>query len=193
MLGLFNNADNHMPKSAEKKPYVRPLRPEAVRRGELLARLLEDLKMDRLELARDSGVSPQTIWLYLSGKSDIARANQDTADAILRVLGIPDTHAWVVLDIPQDRRDTFRSFRPAPLGHGDDTRVLLDVILEHPLQGSITLPAGFLVRIDTAEREEGLQLVRLPDRYVLGPSSVLPAQGERLGQLVSIDTAVAPL
>lgn len=192
MLGLFDNT-RHMPESAEPKKYVRPVRPEAVRRGELLAQLMEDLKIDRTELANDSGVSGQTIWLYLKGKSDIANATQETADALLRTLGIPDTHAWVALDIPTEKRDTFRSFRPPPMGHGEDLRELQDIILEHPMQGSITLPPGYLVQIDASNMADGLQLLKLDDRYLLGPSSVLPAQGQRLGQLVSIDTAIAPL
>lgn len=192
MLGALSSND-FMANAATPKKSERPITPEAVRRGELLKALLIELGMKKEELAQPGKLSAQAVWLYLNGRSDLANAQQDKAEALLGALGIPDSYAWVKLEIPRDKRGTFRSFRPAPLGHGDDKRELLDIILDSPLQGTITLPAGFLISVDESNKTSGLQLQRLEDRYIVGPSSVLPALGERVGQLVAIDTAFAPL
>lgn len=119
------------------------------------------------DFAINAGISRATLQRYLSGATDIADMQQETADAFLRAMGVADEDAWDILGIPVEARNRFRSFRPFPLGHGPKAEHTpeqqLTLLLEEDLFGTVALPAGTVIRIEQGENQQRHQIYRLLD------------------------------
>ncbi|WP_407543813.1 hypothetical protein Q0M94_28435 (plasmid) [Deinococcus radiomollis] len=169
-------------------PGVNRISEEAFVRGQKFYRLLESLDYSIVDFVRDSKMSKVTLWMYFNGELDMALMRQVSVEKMLGALNVTDTWAWAYFEIPVDRRREWRTFRPPPLGHGEDPRDLFEVILGKPLQGEIIVPPGYVVTIDKGNTMLGLIIVEFGDRYLATQVEFAPAQGTVLGQLVRIDT-----
>lgn len=169
-------------------PGEKQLSPEAFERGQKLQAFLNDNEYPVADFARDSGITPAAVWKYINGELDITRMQQKTVEKFLGALNVPDTWAWAYFSIPKSMRRTWRTFRRPPLGHGDDERELVDIVLNEPLQGEMTVPSGYVITIDPGNTLLGLIVTQLSDRYFVTPADLLQGQGKVLGQLVRVDT-----
>lgn len=169
-------------------PGEKQLSPEAFRRGQKFNALLEENSYAHADFARDTGITAAAVWKYVNGELDIANMQQKTVEKFLTGLNVTDTWAWGYFEIPASVRRTWRTFRRPPMGHGDDLRNLIDIVLETPLQGELTVPAGYVITIDPDNTLLGLMVTRLSDRYFATPADLLSGNGQVLGQLVRVDT-----
>lgn len=170
-------------------------RPEAERRAGLLRDIIEKRGYKNPStFARDSDIAYSNLWLYLAGERDLANMGPATVSKLLTSLNVPDTWAWEYFDIPAAARATWRTFRPPPMGHGEDERRLLDVRLDMPLQGDVMVPGGqgHSITVDRDNVVFGLVVTQLADRYLATPASLLPGNGTVLGQLVRVDMSTMP-
>lgn len=170
-------------------PGEKRLSDEAFERGQKFLQLLEANEYAVSDFIRDSGMSQGSVWMYINGELDIANMRLKTLNRFLETLNISDTWAWVYFSIPRTKRPEWRTFRPPPLGHGEDPRELIDIIVDMPMQGDATVTQGYVMTIDPANKALGLMLVKMTDRYLTVPADLVPAQGQVLGQLVRTDTS----
>lgn len=159
-------------------------------RGLTLRIWLERKDLPIKDFAEAAGIGRSTLNRYLTGEKDLATVEQEIADRLLRVMGISDGEAWTLLQVPEEHRGTFRSFRPPPLGHGAVLRALADIRLEQPMFGSVALPAGTLIRVAEGGPALEHRVVRLADGRLYSASADVKAQGEPLGYLVSAHFAI---
>ncbi|MFC3833449.1 helix-turn-helix domain-containing protein [Deinococcus rufus] len=178
-------------------------RPRAVRPAEILTAAdrglalkawLQHHKIGISDFAINAGISRAGMSRYLSGKTDIAEIQQDTADRLLRAMGVSDEDAWALLGIPTTARSTFRSFRPYPLGHGSMPAATehgaLSVRLDAPLFGSVSLPVGAILRIELHNPRYEHQIYRLRDDRLFAVVSGTPMDASGavlLGGLAGVD------
>ncbi|MFD2610131.1 hypothetical protein ACFSR9_11880 [Deinococcus taklimakanensis] len=177
-----------MPSSATTKKvreYVRT--PESIRRGSLLGKWLEKHDYDSAEFARDAKISKMTMTLYLRGDLDVANMHQRTVEKLLTAMHVSDSWAWDYFEIPSARRTYWRTFREAPMGHGEETpQEQVTITLDMPMSGEgYAAPVGAKVTYDPQNVMHGLLLSKLAGRYVLSLIDALPQQGQVLGQFIS--------
>lgn len=175
-------------KPAAPKPTDQILTP--LDRGQALKAWIQRHDLNITDFAAAAGLSRATLNNYLRGIRDVAAVEQEIADRLLRAMGIADGEAWSLLNIPEENRHTFRSFRPPPLGHGSVTRTLADIRLEQPLFGSVALPAGTLIRLTKEGPALEHLIVRLHDGRLHAVSDGVQAEGEQMGWLVSAHFAM---
>lgn len=162
---------------------------EAFMRGQKLVRLLDANEYPIPDFIRDSGISKAGVWSYINGELDIANMRLRTLEKFLGALNVSDTWAWAYFDIPKAKRKEWRTFRRPPLGHGEDERELIDLVVDMPMQGDVSVVPGYVISIDPANKIVGLMVVKLSDRYLTVPADLAPEQGEVLGQLVATNTS----
>lgn len=176
------------------KRYSKTALPEQIetpqQRGQTLRAWLEAQEIGVGDFALNSGIGRATLNRYLNGTKDLATVEQQIADRILRAMGISDGEAWELLNIPEEARYTFRSFRPPPLGHGAVVQALTDVRLEEALFGSVALPAGTIIRISKDGPTLEHVIVRLEDGRLFATNAGANVNGEVLGGLASAHFAI---
>lgn len=154
-------------------------------RGQALQHFLDTHDLFLEDFARTSKIAMSTLGMYINGELDIARMRQATAERFIGTLGISDTEAWTFFNIPEAQQKSFRTFRPPPLGHGEDPRKLIEIELTSPLQGEWSVPAGHMVQIDPAKTLQGIVITRLDDgRLFALPAHLAAGRGTVMGQLV---------
>lgn len=177
----------------------RPARIETpAERGQALRNWLDVQGISVMAAAEHIGMSRAHLYRYLAGEAvvhgetrpfDLAQLPQEEAERLLTMMGVTDWEAWEILNIPEGNRETFRSFRAPPFGHGRAVQEVVEVQLTEAMVGELPLPRGTTVRIDPARRDdpEALQIVRLEDgRYFsVRPNMVQRAGGTHLGALMS--------
>lgn len=179
-------------KSDESKATATPSS-DALRRGELLKAIIEEIGYGTPhEFARDSKIAYSNLWHYMAGQRDVAKMGQSTVELLLGALNVTDTWAWAYFEIPESARKTWRTFRPPPMGHGDENRRLLEITLDMPLQGDLVSPKGNVITVDRDNTVVGQIVTRLADRYLVTPADLIPGRGLVLGQLIRIDLATTP-
>lgn len=162
-------------------------------RGQALRNWLDVQQLSIKAFAAALGMSRSRFTLYLDGKEfkgkvyDLAEMEQGEAEQLVTLMNVTDAEAWDILGIPKANRETFRSFRPPPWGHGSPVRDMLEMALEVPMVGEVPLPAGAVVRIDPQAADAKYQVVRLEDGrfYSVSPPMLRHTGGEHLGGLVS--------
>ena len=158
----------------------------AAERGQAFQHFLDTHDMFLEDFARKSKIALSTLSMYINGELDIARMRQGTAEKFISQLGISDTEAWKFFNIPALQQRSFRTFRPPPMGHGEDPRKLIEIKLTAPLHGEWTVPAGHIVQIDPANTMSGIVITELEDgRLFALPASVAAGRGRVMGRLVS--------
>lgn len=185
--GMVEASGHNQDKSGARAKREYQPTPESVRRGQLLLRWLEQHDYDQAQFSRDSGISKMTVGLYVKGDLDIANMHQRTVEKLLTAMHVSDTWAWEYFEIPAARRVYWRTFREAPMGHGEEPPqgLVATLELDAPLGGEgFTAPAGALVSYDSGNVLHGLLLVRLPGRYVVARQDALPTAGEVLGEFL---------
>lgn len=172
-------------------------RPEVIEtpqdRGQAMRNWLDVQQLSIKAFAAALGMSRSRFTLYLDGGSfkgkvyDLAEMDQEEAERLMTAMNVTDYEAWEILGIPEANRQTFRSFRPPPWGHGSPVRDVIEVLLQDPMVGEVPLPAGAIVRIDPQAQDAKFQVVRLEDGrlYSVGPLMLGRAGGEHLGGLLS--------
>lgn len=163
-------------------------------RGQALQVWMNLQRIRQKDFLEKADMRRSTFARYISGETDLAAVEQPTADRLLRAMGISDTDAWELLGIPEDRRATFRSFRPYPLGHGTDRQhERIGLIMERltqPLFGSLALPAGVTLFLESGTNNLPHQIYRLADGrlYAVGDGGVITTPGAvHLGGLATAD------
>lgn len=163
-------------------------------RGQALQVWMNVQRIRQKDFLEKSGIKRSTFARYLSGESDLAAIDQATADRLLRAMGITDTDAWEILGIPEEHRATFRSFRPFPLGHGTDRQGertgLIMERLTQPLFGSLALPSGVTLYLETGTNNLPHQIYRLADGrlFAVGDGGGVTTPGAvHLGGLATAD------
>ncbi|OLV20172.1 hypothetical protein BOO71_0000544 [Deinococcus marmoris] len=137
------------------------------------------------DFAKKSNIALSTLGMYITGELDIARMRQATAERFIGTLGITDKEAWKLFHIPLPQQRSFRTFRPKPWGHGEDSRNLIELELKSPLHGEWTVPAGHIVQIDPDSTLEGIVITELDDgRLFALPAQLAAGRGRVMGQLV---------
>ena len=156
-------------------------------RGRALKNYLDVQQISVKAFAVAAGISRAALNNYLAGSTDLAYISQSRAGGIITAMGITDWEAWEVLGIPDDAKETFRTFRPHPEGHGQPVDSMIELRLTQPLIGEVPLPSGTLICIDPAAKDRPIQIVRLPDGRLYSVSVTLfqEAVGEQLGGLIS--------
>ncbi|WP_147364002.1 helix-turn-helix domain-containing protein [Deinococcus cavernae] len=164
---------------------------ESVRRGQRLEQWLKEHEFEASEFSREANISKMSISLYLQGKLDVANMRQRTVEKLLGAMHVSDSWAWTFFDIPEARRKEWRTFRDAPMGHGEEApQQVVTFLLDASLSGEgYALPEGTTLTLDPLSLTRGLLVCRLPGRYVLARPDAVPAQGEVLGQLVKVAPA----
>ncbi|MCY1703572.1 helix-turn-helix domain-containing protein [Deinococcus sp. SL84] len=162
----------------------------AEHRGHALRYWLHVQGFSQTQFQQRVGIGRTTLNRYLNGETDLAVIKSETADKLLRVMGIRDTDAWEILGIPSENRSTFRSTRPWPLGHGPSSQVMADtnlITLEHSLFGSLALPAGSQLEVTRGTNTCRHQIYRLENGmlYAVDPNTPVPPNGEHLGGLLA--------
>jgi hypothetical protein len=155
-------------------------------RGQAFQHFLDSREIFLEDFAKESKIALSTLGMYITGDLDIARMRQATAERFISALNISDTEAWRFFAIPLAQQRSFRTFRPPPLGHGEDPRKLIEIRLTTPLQGEWSVPAGHLVQIDPTNTLEGIVITELEDgRLFALPAHVAAGRGRVMGQLIS--------
>ena len=177
-----------------RKPRIAPganrVSDEAYQRGQALYQFLMKNNMDPKELAEQSGIHLSTVWDYINGVTDLAKIRQASVEKLLGAMGVTDTWAWTYFDIPVASRRQWRTFRPPPLGHGDDPRELLEMHLTSVTQGKYVLWPGDILTIDRNNKTIGVLLAAVGDDLLTGPRTSLPDNAEVIGQVVRIEPAL---
>lgn len=157
-------------------------------RGQALRNWLDVQRTPILGFAKAAGVSRATLNNYLTGTTDLAYIEQKRAAGIIESMGVTDWDAWEILGIPEDARETFRTFRPHPWGHGRALAQVQEIHLVEPMLGELNLPAGALVRIDPSAADKPIQVLKLDDGRFYSVNALLLSRtsGEHLGGLVSV-------
>lgn len=154
-------------------------------RGQALQHFLDSREIFLEDFSKESKIAMSTLGMYLNGELDIARMRQATAERFIGRMGISDTEAWQFFNIPKEQQKSFRTFRPPPMGHGEDPRKLIEITLTQPLHGEWTVPAGHIVQIDPANTMEGIVVTELEDgRLFALPAHLAAGRGRVMGQLV---------
>lgn len=178
---------------SETKRYTRrritPL-PERIEtaqdRGQAFQHLLDTREVFLEDFARESKIAMSTLGMYITGELDIARMRQGTAERFISALDISDTEAWKFFAIPTAQQRSFRTFRPPPMGHGEDPRKLLEIKLTDTLHGEWTVPAGHIVQIDPASTMQGTVIAQMDDGKLWAlPAHLAAGRGKIMGQLIS--------
>lgn len=185
-----------MTQRAGRKTFV-PQIPEKIESGEdrgiVLKAWLEAQGLSQTGFAQRMGISRTMLIKYLNGTSDIAGMTTEVSDKLLRAMGISDQAACELLNIPPENRSVWRSLRPWPLGPGDGEQKAIPestVLLDMPLFGSVSVPAGSLLCITPPGPGDALkhQIYQLPDGryYAVETGSGLSSTGQHLGGLASV-------
>lgn len=181
------------PSYARRTITPRPAKVEtAADRGQMLQHWLDSHEVLQHVFAKRSKIAMSTLTMYLSGVLDIASMRQATAERFLTELKMSDTEAWDWFKIPTEKRRSFRSFRPPPMGHGEEVRKLIDKELKVPLQGRVQAPIGYSVQFNPAITTEGDVVTETPEGelYVL-PVEMAVGRGNILGQFEGVLPAKA--
>ncbi|MCD0155836.1 hypothetical protein [Deinococcus sp. 6GRE01] len=181
-------SEKRAPRQKYKRRKVEPMPATvqtAVDRGRAFQHWLDSNDYFMSDFVKDSGISRAALSAYVSGELDIASMRQDTAERLLRTMGLSDTEAWQFFNIPEEKRATFRTFRPI-LGHGDEMKQVLEFPLKVPLQGVTTVPVGHMIRVNPARQLTGLVVTETQngELYAL-PAEMAQGRGRILGQLVA--------
>lgn len=148
------------------------------------------------DFADRSDLGRATIHRYIKGSKDLADIAAEHADKLLCAMGISDEEAWEILGIPPEKRRTFRSMRPWPLGSGAsdiEAKTDLQLQLKEPLFGSLALPPGAILWIKRGDASLPHQVYELADGRLFSvekTSGVQPA-GTLLGGLSSVHFSAA--
>lgn len=159
-----------------------------VERGLAFRNWLDVNKMSITGLAKAAGISRNSLIEYLNGVVDIAYISQERAEGIITAMNVTDWEAWEIIGIPEDAQPTFRSFRPAPWGHGLAPSTLPTYELKTPMAGEQPLPANVVIHVDPNNYDK-IQVIRLEDGRFYSVTALLVDRidGERLGGLVRVD------
>ncbi|GGL16679.1 hypothetical protein GCM10010844_39470 [Deinococcus radiotolerans] len=138
--------------------------------------------------AEAMGIHRSTLNDYLSGTIDIASISPKRAAAMILAMGVYDKDAWEILGLEGEARESFKTYRPAPAGHGPSQSTDEPITLPTPLLGEQPLPAGAKIYLDPAATDK-VQVIRLEDgRYYSVTALLLQrAGGIHLGGLVRVD------
>ena len=177
---------------SEPKRYIRrratpmPTEVETAKdRGLVLQHILDTREIFLEDFAKQSKIAMSTLGLYINGELDIANMRQATAERFISTLGMSDTEAWKLFNIPPIKQRSFRTFRAPPMGHGEDTRKLIDFALPVQLQGEWSVPAGEIITIDPTNTMDGILVTELADgRLFALPAAVAAGRGTIKGELV---------
>lgn len=171
--------------NARTREYART--PDSIRRGELLKAWLDKHEYDAAEFSRDAKISKMSMSLYLRGDIDIANMHQQTVAKLLTAMHVSDSWAWEYFDIPEPRRMYWRTFREAPMGHGEEEpQEWITMTLDNPLSGEgFMIPPGAKITYDPRNKANDLLLVQLTGRYIIAFEDALPKQGNLLGRFIS--------
>ena len=193
----FRNRNVARDKEGNRLPDVITPRPEQIvtgaDRGQALRHFLDKNAISVAAFAEKVGVSRATLHTYLKGKPDLAYIGRSKAEKLITAMGIYDVDAWEELGIPEDARADFRTFRPAPWGHGQvsdplepKTRRIL--LKDTRLVGEETLSHATAIIVDPSATEK-IQIVELEDgRYFsVTPEMLKHAGGKHLGGLVGAE------
>lgn len=156
-------------------------------RREMLLWLIEEHAGGVTALSRNTGMSRVHIEQLLSGKKNLLRMQQETIEKLLTGLNLPDTRAWELLGIPEADQKRWRTLRPPPMGHGDVIRSVMNVRLDEPLVGDVSVPAGYMISVDRHEMKKGVIVAKLAGRYYATRPDAIPPTADVLGRLISID------
>lgn len=157
-------------------------------RGKALEHFIDTQFGNQTAFATISGVPRPTVSKYCNGQQDLLNAPQFQIERILTHLGMSDTEAWQVFNIPPEQReDNWRTFRLPPMGHGKPPNRERHYNLKKPLQGG--LPIGGLTVIVDEDSKEGVQLVKHANEFFAVTASSSPV-GELLGRIVRIEFPV---
>jgi hypothetical protein len=177
-----------------KKVEFPTTRNTAQERGQALAYWIQENRdptngrpWNQTSFALYTGIARPTLARYIEGAHDWANASQDMVERLLTGMNMPDLEARDYFGIPKKSWDTWRTFRPAPLGHGaaeapsEQQRV---VELVDGLKGEIAVSStsGLSMIVDRTIKT-GLVVTRMGDSlWVMkqdSPTAALP--GEVLG------------
>lgn len=191
MAAVIRKAGDEQSGKKSRRP---PATPESLWRGERLAQWLEQRGFDQAEFAREMGISKMSLSLYVRGQVDLANMQQANVEKLLTAMHVSDKWAWEYFQIPEERRDTWRTFRGPPMGANTELpSTAMSMVLDAPLSGEgYAAPVGAIVIFDTAALLEGAQLVCLSGRYVVALPDAIPGQGKVMGQFLGT-SHVAPV
>jgi len=163
---------------------------DAFERGQALYRLILKLGYEPVSFAAESKIHVSTLWMYIHGRIDLAQIKQPSVEKLLIALAVTDTWAWSYFKIPQELRTKWRTFRPPPLGHGEDPRELYELKLDRSTTGRYVLWPNDVLTLDPGNKTVGLMLARAGEQYVLNGHELLPPEAEIMGQVVRIEPAI---
>lgn len=157
-------------------------------RGQALRNWFDVNKTPLLGFAKAAGISRTTLNAYLAGTVDIAFIDQSRAEGLITAMNVTDWEAWEIIGIPEEARSTFRTFRPAPWGHGQAVSETRTITLASPMAGEQPLPAGVVIHVDPNDHER-IQIIELEDGRLYSVPALLAARsgGVRLGGLLRVD------
>lgn len=156
-------------------------------RREMLLWLIEERGGGVSAFGRNSGISRVHLEQLLTGYKSILQMRQETIEKLLTALNLPDTRAWDLLGIPMTDRKRWRTLRPPPMGHGDVIRSVTNIVLDQPLVGDVSVPAGYMISVDRNVANEGVIVAKLAGRYYATQPDAIPPNSEILGRLITID------
>lgn len=160
----------------------------AAERGATLKHWIrKDRKLRISDFAQAADIHPATLARYFSGQTDIAGLAHEMANKLLIGMGISDSNAWELLDIPEVNQKSFRSFRPPPLGSGPDVYRTVHETLPEALFGETVLPAQTGIELEPENLTTGIQIIELLDgRFHAVQVQAMPQNVKRrLGRLVT--------
>lgn len=164
----------------------------ALDRGLVFQHIIDAREIFLEDFAKQSKIALSTLGMYINGELDIANMRQATAERFISSLGMSDTEAWRLFNIPTIKQRSFRTFRPPPMGHGEETRKLVDFTLPVQLQGEWSVPAGEIITIDPTNTMEGILVTELADgRLFALPAAVAAGRGTVKGELIKASVSKA--